>query len=216
VEATNSFPQSQAGLADNPYIVALSRLHPKKNLESLIEAFVSLEAGDGFSQWRLVIAGDGESDYVAQLKKVAQTGGNGERIIFTGWLNGVARDEVLRNAQLLALPSRQENFGLCAAEALVFGVPVVVSHQVNLATDVQAANAGWVTGLEPKEIASTLREAMQDAAERKRRGRAGREFVSARLSWAQIAGELAELYRSVVDQRVDIATPSQNFQLAGQ
>jgi len=200
----------------SPYILALSRLHPKKNLESLIDAFVSLEAGDEFSQWRLVIAGDGESAYVAQLKKLAQTSNGADRIIFTGWLSGVDRTESLRNAQILALTSRQENFGLCAAEALGFGVPVVVSRHVNLAAELKAAGAGWVTGLEPEEIASTLRAAMQDSTERKRRGRAGREFVSDRLSWTKVAGELTGLYRTVVDKRVDIVTPSPNFQFAGQ
>lgn len=216
VEGTKNVRHTQSGLADNPYILALSRLHPKKNLESLIEAFLSLEDVDEFSQWRLVIAGDGESDYVGQLKKMAQTGRDLERISFTGWLSGADRNEVLRNAELLALPSHQENFGLSAAEALAYGVPVIVSHRVNLASEVRAANLGWVTGLEPKKIASTLREAMQDAAERQRRGHAGQEFVSTRLSWTTVVRELTALYRTVVDERVDIVTPSQNFQLAGQ
>lgn len=216
VAGTKSFRHTQSGLDDNPYILALSRLHPKKNLESLIEAFVSLDNVREFSQWRLVIAGDGESDYVEQLKKIAQPGSDLGRIIFTGWLSGADRIEVLRNAELLALPSHQENFGLSAVEALAYGVPVIVSHRVNLASEVRAANAGWVTGLEPKEIASTLREALQDAAERQRRGRAAQEFVSTRLSWTKVAGQLTELYRTVLDERVNVVTPSQNFQLAGQ
>lgn len=194
------FRLSHPSLNDNPYILALSRLHPKKNLEALIKAFLSLSGQAAFARWRLLIAGDGEGDYAARLKQLTLGAGVDNRIVFTGWLNGEEKAAALRGAALLALPSYQENFGLCVAEALACGVPVVVSRHVNLAAEIEAARAGWVTGLESHELESALAEAMSNEAERERRGRAGSEFVASRLAWPQVAAELVALYHSVINK----------------
>jgi glycosyltransferase involved in cell wall biosynthesis len=180
---------------DGEYVLSLSRLHPKKNLEALIEAFVSLAARPEFGNWRLALAGDGEAEYVGKLRRLA--GASGGRVIFTGWLSGDEKSAALRRASLLALPSRQENFGLCVVEALACGTPVVVSPHVNLAAEVEKAGAGWVAGLPVRELASTLAEAMSDAGERQRRGRAGRDFILNNLTWAKVAAELNGFYHNV-------------------
>ncbi len=165
----------RVGIGDGPYVLALSRLHPKKNLAVFDRDFCQRGDWPGSSNWQLVIAGDGDDDYVARLKALAA---HDKRIVFTGWLDGPLKTDVLRNAQLVSLISMQENFGLCVAEAFACAVPVIISDRVNLASDVQGANAGWVTGLKPAEIENTLREAMSDASERERRGGAGREFAA--------------------------------------
>src|SRR6185503_11018246 len=97
---------TRENLAQHPYVLVLSRLHPKKGLDVLIDVFLAGE----FSDWRLVIAGDGPPEYVSKLKSKAS---QCERIIFTGWVNGEQKDALLGCASLLALPSHQENFGLC-------------------------------------------------------------------------------------------------------
>jgi glycosyltransferase involved in cell wall biosynthesis len=204
----STFRQNQPSLGSNPYVIVLSRLHPKKNLESLIQAFLSVATVDRFEDWRLVIAGDGESDYVANLKR--QAAGDA-RIAFTGWLSGEEKDSALREAALVALPSFQENFGLCVTEGLAYGVPAIVSPHVNLATDIEAAGAGWVTGLEPHEIEKTLRNAMGDAGERRRRGQSGREFVMRNLGWPKIANELLMLYQQVAAGSAEVVTLAPSF-----
>jgi glycosyltransferase involved in cell wall biosynthesis len=202
------FGQNYPSLAADPYVIVLSRLHPKKNLESLIQAFFSVRAMDRFQNWSLVIAGDGEAGYLASLKR--QAGGEA-RIVFTGWLNGEEKDSALRGAALLALPSFQENFGLCVTEGLAYGVPVIVSANVNLAPDIEAAGAGWVTGLKPDEIERTLRIAMADADERRRRGQSGREFVVCNFGWPRIANELLMLYQQVAVDGPEVATLAPSF-----
>jgi glycosyltransferase involved in cell wall biosynthesis len=182
------------------YVLSLSRLHPKKNLESLIKAFAVVTSHEELSHWRLMIAGDGEQNYVDGLKHLVVTTGAEKRIILTGWLSGADREAALRNAQLLALTSLQENFGLCVAEAFSYSVPVVISDRVNLASEVESANGGWVTGLRPEQIESALRAAMTDAAERVLRGRAARNLLAPRFSWATISADLIDLYRAVVSE----------------
>jgi len=117
----------------------------------------------------------------------------------------------LQGAALLALPSFQENFGLCAAEALACGVPAIVSPHVNLAGDIEAAGAGWVTGLEPHQIEKTLKCAMNDAGERQRRGEAGREFVWSNFGWPKIAAELVTLYQQVAAGGAEVVTLAPSF-----
>jgi len=196
--SAESFRRNHPSLDSNPYILTLSRLHPKKNMELLLEAFLALVKKSEFETWRLVIAGDGETEYIASLKRLTQVlGGNG-KVLFTGWLGGAHKAAALREAALLALTSRQENFGLCVVEALACGVPVVVSDRVNLATEIENAGAGWVTTLEKTNLERVLAEALCDEGERRRRGLAGLDLVERQFSWSKVADELNLLYRSVV------------------
>jgi glycosyltransferase involved in cell wall biosynthesis len=180
-------------LADSPYVLLLSRLHPKKNIESLLQAFSAVAKQVGQKQWKLVIAGNGERDYVEKLKRLAfeKCGAN---VMFSGWLEGAQKAVALRGAELIALPSFQENFGLSVAEALACGVPVLVSTQVNLSAEIQAAGAGWVVNLEGDSLRRELTEALCDTGERRARGAAGERLVRSRYTWPAIAKQLKVLY----------------------
>jgi len=182
----------------DPYVLVLSRLHPKKGLDVLIDAFLLLVQTPHFAAWRLVLAGDGPSEYVSMLK--AKAGGS-DRIRFTGWLDGEEKNSVLSGASLLVLPSHQENFGLCVMEALAHSVPVLVSPNVNLAAQIATANAGWIAAIDKTALKEKLAEALLDRDELTRRGRAGLQFAR-KYSWENSARELADLYRSVYVHRV--------------
>ncbi|HKG78650.1 MAG TPA: glycosyltransferase, partial [Pyrinomonadaceae bacterium] len=179
-------------LASDPYVLVLSRLHPKKGLDVLIDAFLSLP--EKFAHWRLVLAGDGPADHVLKLQAKAASS---DRVLFTGWLDGEKKDAVLSCASLLALPSYQENFGLCVIEALSHSVPVLLSPHVNLAEEIVLANAGWIATVNKDALALRFVEALDDEGELVRRGRAGKE-LSQKYSWDSAAKGLTELYRSVV------------------
>jgi len=189
---------SNGRLAGDPYVLVLSRLHPKKGLDVLIDAFLSLVQTPQFAQWRLVLAGDGPVEYVSMLKAKA---GASDRIKFTGWLDGEEKNAVLSGASLLVLPSHQENFGLCVMEALAQSVPVLVSPNVNLAEEIAAANAGWIVSIDKTALEERLAEVLLDRDELSRRGRAGLQLAE-KYSWENSARELADLYRSVNVQRV--------------
>jgi glycosyltransferase involved in cell wall biosynthesis len=180
-----------------PYVLVLSRLHQKKGLEVLMPAFLSLVKRPEFAKWQLVLAGDGETKYVDSLKTLVKSCGGNGNVIFTGWLDGGRRKDVLRKASLLALTSYQENFGLCAVEALACGVPVLVSPHVNLAQDIEKVGAGWVVPLENNALARTLAETFRDDKERSHRGAIGRDFVQQRYTWDAVTRALVGLYESV-------------------
>jgi glycosyltransferase involved in cell wall biosynthesis len=180
----------------DPYVLVLSRLHPKKALDILLDAFVSLIQQQDFKGWRLVLAGEGPDEYVQALKDKVLAHGAEKSVLFPGWLKGDEKDAFLRGASLLALTSYQENFGMCVMEALAAGVPVLVSPHVNLADEIEGAGAGWVSPVEEGSLRETLTSALRDRDELSRRGAAGR-VLARRFDWANVAGMLTQLYESV-------------------
>jgi glycosyltransferase involved in cell wall biosynthesis len=74
------------------------------------------------------------------------------------------------------------------------GVPVLLSPQVNLAREIQAADAGWI--VERDESSAGLATALADESERARRGKAAHVFAQ-RYSWQKTAAELIQLYEEV-------------------
>jgi glycosyltransferase involved in cell wall biosynthesis len=179
-----------------PAVLFLSRLHPKKNVESLIEAF--LEAGSEFGAWRLVIAGEGDVDYVATLRALVASRGGQARIQFVGWLAGDGKLQALREAAVLALPSRQENFGIVVAEAMAAGTPVLVSDAVALAGEVARTGAGWVASATGEGLREKLVEAMSSEEERTRRGAAGRRLATEKFRWRGVATSLLREYEATL------------------
>lgn len=188
------------GLVGHPYVLVLSRLHPKKGLEVLLDAFLFLVKSKQFENWRLVLAGDGSSEHVATLKAKVELHQANRLVLFPGWLNGEKKDAALRQASLLALPSYHENFGLCVMEALACGIPVLISPHVNLAPDVQAAGAGWIAPVEEAAIRAALANALDSRTERMKRGLAGYE-LSKKFLWTAIADALLNLYSQILRER---------------
>ena len=137
-EFYNQFPN----LFGKRIILSLSRIHPKKGLDLLIDAFASVAAKDPLLH--LFIAGPGNADFVASLQLRAKTLGINDKITWTGMITGDLKWGAFRCAELFCLPSHQENFGIAVAEALALGIPVAISSQVNIYEDVVAANAGLV------------------------------------------------------------------------
>jgi len=196
-EAVMQLASRFPALLDHPYVLVLSRLHPKKALEVLVEAFVSLIKRQEFRNWRLVLAGEGPAEYVASLKRLVREHGAPESVIFPGWLEGEYKEAALRNASLLALPSYHENFGLCVMESLACGVPVLISPHVNLAPEILGAQAGWIATVDKDSLEAALSEALRSDAELRRRGEAGLRLASS-FDWSVVATTLQELYASVL------------------
>lgn len=192
--AENRFLQQHPELQNMPYVLVLCRLHPKKNLETLIELFLRLTEQPALRHWKLVIAGEGETDYVEQLQRQAAVSTDDQRVLFVGWLQGEAKRDALRAANLFALLSHQENFGLSVVEAMACGVPVLISAGVNLADEVTDKGAGWVVPLDKQQIEMVLRAALTEPDERAIRGKAARILVQQRYRWAAVGEQLAGLY----------------------
>jgi glycosyltransferase involved in cell wall biosynthesis len=189
--------QAMAPLEDRPAsVVTIGRLHPVKNLETVIQAFLTVTANVRRRHWRLVIAGDGDPAYRKTLEALAGDEVGAGRITFAGWVSGQEKVDLLDRASVFVQASHQESFGLSIVEAMARGVPVIASRTVNLADEVVGAGAGWVMGTDHGTIAATLGEAIDAREERHRRAVAARAAAE-RFAWSAIAGTLERLYSNL-------------------
>jgi glycosyltransferase involved in cell wall biosynthesis len=131
-EFLDRFPR----LRDKRFLLFLGRLHPKKGCDLAIQAMAQLAP-----PIELVIAGPesvpGYSEYLRGLAGKLP-------VTFTGMLQAEVKWGALACADALILPSHQENFGLVVGEALAFGLPVLISNQINTAEFIAAYGAGFV------------------------------------------------------------------------
>jgi len=130
------FPQ----LAGKRVALFLARLHPKKGCDLLIRAFACVTSKDPLL--RLVMAGPDECGWRAELERLVARLGVGNRVVWTGPLYGSVKQGALGAADVLALPSHTENFGISVVEAMACGVPVLVSNQVNIWREIESDGAG--------------------------------------------------------------------------
>lgn len=182
------------GIDQRPLIVFLSRLHYKKGIELLLPAFAHAAPKDAV----LALVGPGEGDYVQQLRALAADLGVRERVLFPGMLKGPARIEALHDADLFVLPSYQENFGVAVIEALAAGTPVLISDQVNIWEEVQAAGVGVATPCRTEAVGEALRRMLSDRERLQAMGAAGREWARKTFPWTAIAELVETMYRDVI------------------
>jgi len=132
------FPELQ----DKRIVLFLGRLHPKKGCDLLISAFATLTTRE--PTLRLVMAGPDQDGYQATLMRQAEQRGIADRICWTGMIKGDLKWGAYQSAEVFALPSHQENFGISVAEALACRVPALISDKVNIWREIDAERCGIV------------------------------------------------------------------------
>jgi len=104
------------------YFLFVGRLEPAKQVAQIVEAY--LRHADSFSSPpRLLIAGDGDSTYIATLKDLLEGAPERARVEFLGFRNDTT--ELMRNARALIVASENEGFGRITAEAMFSGCLVI-------------------------------------------------------------------------------------------
>src|SRR4029453_13858750 len=106
----------------------------------------------------------------------------------------------VKGASLMAMPSYQENFGISLIEAMAYGVPVLVSPQVNLAPEIVKTGAGWIAALSKENLSTILAEALGSELERKTRGGKGRALAQS-FAAPVVAKRLRDLYQTLIGER---------------
>jgi glycosyltransferase involved in cell wall biosynthesis len=123
-------------------LLFLSRIHVKKGCDLLIEAFAKVAGSD--NSLHLVMAGPDRTGWQIELQQQAKNLGIEQKITWTGMLSGDLKGGALCAAEVLILPSHQENFGIVVAEAMACGTPVLISNKVNIWREIVADGAGLV------------------------------------------------------------------------
>lgn len=189
-----SFASERTELAGNRYVLFLSRLHFKKGLDYLVEAFS--QVASKLPDVKLVIAGP-DDGYEQQVQRLVDEAGLKDRVVFTGSVYGAAKYGVIRDAACFCLPSRQEGFSIAITEALACGCPVVISDACHF-PEVAEANAGRVVDLSAQSTARALIEVLGDPARAELMGKNGQQLVRSQFTWPAIARQTLDLYDSVL------------------
>ncbi len=174
-------------------VLFLSRVHPKKGLLNLMQAWARL-APHG---WRLRMAGPDEGGHLAEVMALARRLGISESVEYVGEVDGERKSEVYRDADVFVLPTFSENFGVVVAEALAHGLPVITTRGAPWA-DLEAEGCGWWIDIGVEPLVEALRAAMDlGDEERRAMGERGREYVR-RYDWSVIARDIVAVYAWVL------------------
>jgi glycosyltransferase involved in cell wall biosynthesis len=172
-------------------LLFLSRLHPGKGLETLLQAWQRLAAS--FPRWHLKIAGPLEGPYPAEVQELARRL-ELPRVQFCGELRGEAKSAAYRQAELFILPSLSENFGFAIAEALAHGVPVITTQGTPW-QELELNACGWWCKPDLASITQTMECAMQaDAGALSAMGRQGRQWMIETYAWSQVGEKMCSVY----------------------
>jgi glycosyltransferase involved in cell wall biosynthesis len=180
--------------AEIPTLLFLSRLHPKKGPELLIDTMAELRKRG--QPARLLIAGQGGPAYEARLRERTHQLDLGDTVKFLGLITGDAKLALFQSADLFVLPTSQENFGIALIEAAACGTPLLTTKGVDIWRELESAGAKIVER-SVNGFADAIQELVRDRAALAKRGQSCREWVFNTLDPDRLAGEYETLYQSV-------------------
>jgi len=175
-----------------PLILNHGRLSEKKGLDVLIEGFAQLKQPNV----QLALVGPDEEGYGERLRALAASLGVIDRVAIVPPLTGPSLGSAILAADIWALPSHTENFGLSVVEAMAAKRAVVISPHVNLAADALAAGAAIVVNNTPEDFAREFSYLLADAPRRTELGERAASFAQ-RYRWESLGERYAQMYQSV-------------------
>lgn len=183
--------------SDRKVMLFLGRIHPKKGLPNLIDAWAQLKVGNNalVQKWVLAIAGWSQGGHEEQLKKMVSDNGLGDDVTFLGPVFDDRKRACLKNARAFVLPSVSEGMPMSVLEAWSHGLPVMMTAQCNIP---EGFGAGAAIEIRPEveSIKHGLARLLSVSdAERREMGLRGRSLIACRFSWPQIAAQMIDVYK---------------------
>lgn len=180
-------------------ILFLSRIHVKKGIELLIEAFTKVKKEHNeFEDWSVVIVGNGEQDYINSLKKIVQAHDMQNDIRILPPVFGEAKVKLYQESSIFCLPSYSENFGMVIAEAMSCGVPVITT--TNCPWEIlNETSTGWCIDLSLENLENALHEAMtMSASQLYDMGQHASKLVYDHFNYRNVAQRTKTLYEWII------------------
>lgn len=201
---------------DHRRVLFVSRMHPKKGVMELLEAWGRLvvsRQSSVVSGWECelvyTVSGEFEKEYEAKVKARVKELGLEDQFTFTGALNDDEKWRAYARADLFVLPTYSENFGIVVAEALWAGVPVITTKGTPW-QELETWECGkWIDlpeeGSNPSDwpkLVSSLEEMMSMSdGERREMGGRGRRLVEEKYTWDAVVKALVKGYEEVLNGR---------------
>ena len=188
--------QTKYGISKTtPVILFLSRLHPKKRLDFLLEVLGELKDQVNF---HLMVGGSGELGYEQTLAAQVTRLELGDHVTFAGFVGGTDKDLLLQSADIFALPTYGENFGISTVEAMAAKVAVITTPALQLAPDIEAAEAGVIVPGDHGNWVKALGELLRSPEKCREMGQRGEHLARSQYDWDVVGQQLARVYQGVL------------------
>lgn len=175
-------------------ILFMGKLGERKGTYLLISAAPKVLAE--YPDARFIFAGDGEVEDCAAYAEILGVAGSCD---FVGWADEEKKDRLLRNATLLALPSKEESFGIVLLEAMSYGVPVICSDGGFMHEVVDDGRDGIVFPTGDKDaLAKDICYLLEDPDRRQAMGHCGSLKVEQLYSLSVVIGKWKTVYSEVM------------------
>jgi len=184
--------------ADATVILFLSRIDPKKGLQFLIPALEKVKIA--FPDLWFVLAGSGEKNYAEEVFGMLDDFRVRSFTTITGFLSGGEKRDAFAGADLFALPSLNENFGIVNIEAMNAGVPLLISREVYIYPEVQRASAGKVCDPTIGSVEKTLLEMLSTTSLLEQMGKNAKMLVEDQYRPEIAIQSLIGCYQQVINQ----------------
>ena len=187
--------RGQLGWADDERVLLfLSRIHVKKGLDLLLWALASMKLS---APARLVIVGEGEASYVAQLRRFAVENARAlPRIDWVGAVWGEERWKYFQGADLFCLPTHSENFGLAVLEACQVGTPALTTIETPWAEEL-GGGRGFICAPHTDDVRRELARFFSAERGTPEARAALAEWAGAHFHWDALAERYAGFYRTL-------------------
>lgn len=181
-------------LKSKDYILTVSTISPRKNIDGLIKAFNAIKEE---VDCNLVIAGKKGWLYESVFQLVEDLNIQ-DRVIFTGGVNDDELKYLYKNAACFVYPSFYEGFGLPPLEAMSFGTPCVVSNVTSIPEVV--GNAGLcINPYSVSDLSDKIKTVINDEGVRQNLIQLGYERINL-FSWEKCAEGTIEVYKELIRQ----------------
>jgi len=197
-DGTDTMVEKFPGMKGRRRILFLSRLHPKKGLSNLLQAWSKIQKAESgkrkAEEWVLAIAGAGQPAYEQELRTLVKDYALEKSVVFLGPVYKEYKRQVLADADAFVLPSFSEGFSVAVLEAAAAGLPVLLTRECNFPELVNAGAAIEISP-QPSAIEAGLRQILESSElQRKDIGRRGLELVKQSYTWPVIAGRMCRVY----------------------
>lgn len=196
-------------------ILFLSRIHIKKGIELLIDAFDRIiKKNADMDDWTVAIVGNGEEGYIRELKRKVEDLNLRDKVKILAPVFGDAKVKLYQESSIFCLPSYSENFGMVIAEAMSCGVPCITTNGtpwqlLNGEVSTMGANldilgknrkTGWCIDLNVDNLEKVLLEAMTMKTEALyEMGQKGNLLVQENFNYKSVARKVMQLYSWLLD-----------------
>ena len=189
---TDAYPCKSSVEGVKKQVLFLSRVHVKKGIELLFEAWKRLHPD--YVDWQLLVIGNGEADYIHSLENKVESFGLKDCIKILPPVFGEAKIKVYQESALFCLPSFSENFGMVIAESMSCGTPVITTTNCPWII-LNDTKTGWCIDLSVDNLEHALREAMtMSSVDLYAMGQKASKFIYENFDYRSVTLKILRLY----------------------